>query len=597
MTKEIEPKLTYLKHYMCRNKEEVFIIPRYQRQYSWTIEQCDKLFQDIERYIVSGGNDPYFFGTIIIDCSKTGEFHLIDGQQRTTTFVLLLKALLIIIIDKLNSIQEAEETERIIAGLRTNRDTIIKILHKVEDEDIPDYLRNQKSYSVDWIKNLSINEMYKDEINIILSALTFEEAKEKVFKIKHKKFDNKYTQFFKNFKFFYEKLKEKGESEILLFAKTLLSKCQVIEIRSWNIEQAIVMFNSLNSKGMPLSDANILSAELFANCHGDESVERTFMDLWETILDKSENIGSIDEILNQYMYIKRAMLQEKDTTLPSMRRYFKDIHPEFLETPIDFANDMSKIIELWETPDVEIKQWLAVLSQFNSNFKLFYITYAFLRNSDSKENLSKYAKALLRLFVLLSIVDYGYSSKNFKSFLFSINMSVGNNENIDNIIATINNHIALNFSRNDIFDRLLEIYANAPLVVLNEFLFAIEKNLALDFLFDKSFNVEHIMPNSGRNIVVIRTDAKMSDDEFKNYVNKLGNKIMLEENINKSLGNEWFKTKKQTDVNSKTGYINSKYPIAKSLTSYGSDLWTKADIDNATQKAAMRICDFIFGEE
>ena len=57
---------------------------------------CDKLWTDITDFIESESKrDPYFFGTIIINCENNDEeFSLIDGQQRTTTFMLLLKALL-----------------------------------------------------------------------------------------------------------------------------------------------------------------------------------------------------------------------------------------------------------------------------------------------------------------------------------------------------------------------------------------------------------------------------------------------------------------------------------------------------------------------
>ena len=69
---------------------------------------------------------------------------------------------------------------------------------------------------------------------------------------------------------------------------------------------------------------------------------------------------------------------------------------------------------------------------------------------------------------------------------------------------------------------------------------------------------------------------------------------MLEEDINKSIGNEWFKTKKQNSINSKSGYKNSKYAIAVALTNYSKDTWTINDIDTATTKVAERIVKFIF---
>lgn len=64
--------------------------------------------------------------------------------------------------------------------------------------------------------------------------------------------------------------------------------------------------------------------------------------------------------------------------------------------------------------------------------------------------------------------------------------------------------------------------------------------------------------------------------------------------INKSIGNEWFKTKKQKSVDEKAGYKNSRFGLASKLVTYHSDNWTKEDIEKATQKAANRIADFIF---
>ena len=105
------------------------------------------------------------------------------------------------------------------------------------------------------------------------------------------------------------------------------------------------------------------------------------------------------------------------------------------------------------------------------------------------------------------------------------------------------------------------------------------------------------MPASGRNITTIQKDAGITDkDEFNSIVNKLGNKILLEEDINKSIGNEWFKTKKQNSINSKSGYKDSKYGIAIALTNYPNDIWTKEDIDIATKRAIERIVKFIFNK-
>lgn len=76
MAKNIEPTLKLIADYLKLKKDENFVIPEYQRSYSWDITQCDKLWQDIEAFIVSDAKDPYFFGTIIVDCSQTDKFSI-----------------------------------------------------------------------------------------------------------------------------------------------------------------------------------------------------------------------------------------------------------------------------------------------------------------------------------------------------------------------------------------------------------------------------------------------------------------------------------------------------------------------------------------
>ena len=53
MAKDIEPKLKLISEYLKINPNELFVIPEYQRGYSWDIVQCDKLWQDVESFIDS----------------------------------------------------------------------------------------------------------------------------------------------------------------------------------------------------------------------------------------------------------------------------------------------------------------------------------------------------------------------------------------------------------------------------------------------------------------------------------------------------------------------------------------------------------------
>lgn len=598
MAKEIEPKLQTIGVYL--KKSDVFRIPEYQRAYSWNIANCDKLFQDIDSYIEQNAEDPYFFGTIIIDCSTKGYLNLIDGQQRTTTFLLLLKAMHLRIKEVLQNMADTDEAAGLKRSLQQSLDSIFEILYRAD-------VRKQIEIEKDWnkakgvtvLENVSINELYKNELANIVEAKTFAEAEESVYKFPRKQKDNKYTNFFRNFKSFYEKLCIFQESKLDLFVNGFLNKCQIIEIKSWQIEQAITMFNSLNSTGMPLSDADIISAQLFSKAPSNIN----FKDIWEPIIRQSDELAqkkiiNIDSVLQQFMYINRAKTREYEAnqlTTPGVRKYYTVIKPQLLDEPEDICAKFSHILKIWN--QIQDYPLTKLLLKFNENFKLFLISYLFRVPEEqlTEESITPIMECLLRLFALLEVGDVGFSSRYFKTFLFNENFKLVDPEcSIESIISDFDNHIHSNWEKEDVIASLKE-YDNNILVYLNEYIYAKEHDKHFNFTPDK-VNVEHIMPASGHNIDTIRVDAGMTKEEFDDMVNLLGNKILLEEDINKHIGMNWFKTKKGTLVQDKKGYVGSHFGIALALSNYSSDTWGKEDIELANAKAAERICRFIFNE-
>ena len=597
-TKNIEPNLRLISEYTKLGKDDRFRIPEYQRGYSWTTMHCDKLWQDIEAFIDSGADDPYFFGTIIIDCSTDNCLNLIDGQQRTTTFLLLLKALQLRLKEALDTIQVGPDTRALYMGLSKSQDAIYTILYKADDVkqvEIQDDWNKAKGITI--LENKSINELYKDDFQNIIEAETYVEAEKAVHKIPRKQKDNKYTNFFRNFKYFYEKLLLYSESNLNNFAKIFLGKCQIIEIKSWQIEQAITMFNSLNSTGMPLSDADIISAQLFSK----EDDKDTFIDKWQGITLLANQLSqrkvmNIDAVLQQFMYINRAKNNHyglNQVTTPGIRKYYTIEHSELLNEPMALCDSFEKILQTWN----KIKDYpiIKLLLKFNENFKMFLMAYLyrFDVNDLCPEDVQPIAECLLRLFAIIEVGDVGFSSSNFKTFLFNENFRlVDENYDIYQIEADFSKHIEVTWKKEDVLDYLKE-YDKNILVFLNEYLYAKEQNRNFDF--DDRVNVEHIMPASGHNIEAIRMDAHIkTKEEFDALANLLGNKILLEEDINKSISNDWFKTKKVSTIQSKRGYKGSRYGMALDLSKYPKDKWGKKDIEDATAIVAERIVKFIF---
>ena len=201
--------------------------------------------------------------------------------------------------------------------------------------------------------------------------------------------------------------------------------------------------------------------------------------------------------------------------------------------------------------------------KFNDNAKLFLASYfyRFAEETITVESITQIATSLLRLFTLLELVDIGYSSSAFKTFLFGEEVKLADETfSDDEIVADFDKHISEKWNKDEIKNYVSE-YEKNILVYLNEYLFAKEQNLA--FTLGAKYDIEHIMPISGANLDIIRRDAQIeTKDEFNHTVNKLGNKIVLEEKINRSIGNEWFRAKVSTKLSAKTGqYSGWKDPV------------------------------------
>jgi len=157
-----------------------FVIPIYQRTYSWTLTQCQQLWGDIINLAQDNTDSGHFLGSVVY--IENGLYHvtslpkllIIDGQQRLTTISLLLKALgeitkqstenIGITSKKINNYfllnQEEEQEDRYKLLLtRNDKPTFVSL---IENTEIP----NQKSLRIIENYNFFYNQINKSEINI-----------------------------------------------------------------------------------------------------------------------------------------------------------------------------------------------------------------------------------------------------------------------------------------------------------------------------------------------------------------------------------------------------------------------------------------------
>lgn len=258
-------------------------IPVYQRPYSWQTEQIDSLLKDItnsyseykeleEESRIKAG---LYIGNIILHNKSLNKFDIIDGQQRITTFTLLILAL----YSKSHEML-ADETDRIVQKLQA-------ALWKLDGADFP--IQDKKAITLGSVEK----EMFA---NILDQAfLDPKELKKYIMQYETKNsFENNIKVNFLNI---YEFLTNNynNNKDLLLFANYVLTKIYLISIVTNGSEvKAFTIFESINSKGKRLDEIDLIKTYIFSQLK--ESDYQSYLSKWGDLIIKTND--------NLYEYLK-----------------------------------------------------------------------------------------------------------------------------------------------------------------------------------------------------------------------------------------------------------------------------------------------------
>ncbi len=95
-------------------------VPRFQRDYSWSQDEWDDLWQDIHGVLLPTGEPAHYMGYLVLQTSDNKAFDVIDGQQRLTTLSVLVLAVLRVLQDFVEEGVEPENNRRRIEQLRSS---------------------------------------------------------------------------------------------------------------------------------------------------------------------------------------------------------------------------------------------------------------------------------------------------------------------------------------------------------------------------------------------------------------------------------------------------------------------------------------------
>lgn len=232
-----------------------YVIPLFQRTYSWTVKEWEILWKDLIELCEAEKPRSHFIGSIVNMPTVSvpegvAKFLLIDGQQRLTTIFILLTLLR----NKAREIQNQEFAEEINNTLLVNPykkdNDFFKLMPTQVDRDI--------------YKNL-INGKSNETGNQLMSAYNFFEKKLRQVEFEH------------------EKLK-----------KIITSYFSVVSIVLDTDDNPYLVFESLNAKGRPLTQADLIRNYFFMRIHIEEQ-DKVYNDYWQPMQT------ALNESLTEYI--------------------------------------------------------------------------------------------------------------------------------------------------------------------------------------------------------------------------------------------------------------------------------------------------------
>lgn len=253
-------------------KQHRLLVPLYQREYAWTVEQVTTLYNDYSRAKVE--NTDYFLGTIVTIRGGNGDpLEIVDGQQRLTTTSLLIAA----IRDHLASIGEPSE-----------------VIESINNDFLSSFDRRQGSRISQLVLNIDDREFYNELLSGNSPAPT-RESHERL--LKARKQANAHVQ---NLIRAYA---EKDRSGILNdWLDFLEHNATIILVEAQNGAQAFKMFETLNDRGLKTSQADLVKSYLFGQSGSriTESQSR-----WSSMKDNLEEIDDEDRAIN---FLRHAII-------------------------------------------------------------------------------------------------------------------------------------------------------------------------------------------------------------------------------------------------------------------------------------------------
>ena len=555
------------------NKEELktfftydkqYIVPFFQRAYVWDKTYWETLWEHLTQLVINLNNGEkveHFIGTIITK-QKTNinlnenKYDLIDGQQRITTFAILIKA---------------------IATKASGQSPYIKLKDKANDLVV---IINSKGGHQLRIEHSKIDKEYFESIMLDLPNTL-----------------NKKNNILKCYEFFLLKLNEHTDEELDRLIDVILTKVPVISMILSPEDDEQEIFDTINSLGVRLSSAELLKNFIFQTKEIQDLYTRYWGDIFEVDEDAidfwnlKKTAGRISRNNIEFLLYSFLIINNK-----------KDVKIEVLfseyKTWLNDKDISAKIIFLTELKDFSTIYYKFPQGELLNEFNFLETEKRFFYVIENLE-ITTVFPLVLYLRKKLDDLDYLYNLEILESYLVRRNICKYTTKNynkgfiqiirqldekpsvekdtLKEILNTFTEDTTLWPSNEDFVNAILSESINHHInakVILFCIALKDQSNGLIDInkLNSTNYSVEHILPQKWET----NWSESGMDDEFKlnrsQKLKTLGNLTIVRPGLNSKMKNNSWDIKK-SDL--------KKYSSLKITTEYlDKSLWNETEIEN-----------------
>ena len=507
-----------------------FVVPKFQRDYSWSSEQWDDLWQDIET--MREEHDEHYMGYLVLQTEDDKCYHIIDGQQRFTTLLLLIYAAIKCIEKQITQGIDVEDNKR--------RCETLKLLYIGKEDPVTlDYdnlltlNRNNNSYFCDYI--LKLGDLK------VRNLTATEKLMRSCFEYYEQKLDGKF----------------KSGKDYASFIQTVADGLHFTQIVVNDEMNAFRVFETLNARGVQLSSADLLKNYLFSKVdsvttHSSriDTLERKWSKLTDNI--KAEKLP---EFLRYYWNMQHKSIRA-NAVYKTIRQEIKEDKQVFLllDDLINFSDIYMALTdendEMWTDSDVKDNIARLNLFRLKQPFSLLMAAKKYLADNDFKR--------VLRTVIMMGFRYNIICDRNPNDQEIPFNMLaqlISHKKEVN--LGLLSSIMVDDTEFKSAFKEKTFPYNSRNAKIVKYILGKIEhfKGSTQSVRFDNdSVSIEHIYPQNPTD------EWTLDESKMQRFMFRLGNMCLLEKKLNSGIQNAGFSDKVPT-------YKKSSYYYARKIAS------------------------------